>query len=674
MWPGTLATTIFSRDIDERLRAKHNHFTADAKGAKGDCPKVVFPVNSDLFQVLPTSFLKEVRLQAKAWNSLDDESLREIALDLGYEARQSENISPLLVRGFALVTSVASRHLGMTHFDVQLAGGRSLCHGQIVEMRTGEGKTLTATLPLFVHALAGRGALLATANDYLARRDAEWMQIVFQKLGMTVGVIQSDMSRPQRRASYQCSITYGTMKEFGFDFLRDHSGQRQNQQRQLWYGAAAAQPTPVDKTPVHREPHFILIDEADSILIDEARTPMIISAAEDEAAQQQQRELYRWCAKIVEHFDEDVDFWYDRERRKVDLTPEGTATVRALTKPPDLDGVGLPQMYDFVERAIQVHRDYERDREYVVREGEIVIVDEATGRLSEGRRWSRGIHQAIEARELLDVSLETETQAKITVQSFVSRFPMIAGMTGTAASSAREFRKIYKTPVAILPPNRTCRRVELPVHFSKTESEKWAAVLKDIRRVLQPTRPILNGTRSIAKSELLSRLMKNEGILHSVLNARQIEREAEIVATAGQAGRVTVATNMAGRGTDIKIDAEVAALGGLHVIGTEMHESARIDRQLLGRCGRQGDPGSFQQFVSAEDKLLESAFGKAKAERFRRIGKIRSKRWWINLFVKAQRKVENQHYRARRILMFNEKTQAKSHREMGLDPILDIYD
>ena len=621
--------------------------------------------------MLPISFCKEVRLQAKEYASLDDESLKEVALDLGFEARKNDKIGPLLVPGFALVVVAATRHLKLTHYDVQLAGGKSMCEGHVVEMRTGEGKTLTATLPLFIHALAGRGVLLATANDYLARRDAEMMQPVFNALGMNVGVIQTEMSRPQRRASYGCSITYGTMKEFGFDFLRDHSGKRKQVQQQLWFGNSGPE-NQVDV--VHRDPYFLLIDEADSILIDEARTPMIISSSADEDAHQQQLSLYKWCADVASEFMEETEYWYDKERRKVDLTPDGTAKVRALHKPSALGGVGLPEMYDFIERAIQVHRDYERDREYVVRDNEIVIVDEATGRLSEGRRWSRGIHQAIEAKEDVHVTVETETQAKITVQSFVSRFPLIAGMTGTAVSAAKEFRKIYSTPVTVIPPNRKSQRKELPIVFAYTESEKWAAVLKEIKAIFESKRPILIGTRSIGKSELLSRLLNKEGILHSVLNARQIEREAEIVAGAGELGRVTVATNMAGRGTDIKIDQQVAALGGLHVIGTEMHESARIDRQLLGRCGRQGDPGSFRQFVSAEDKLLDSAYGKKSADRYRKIGKIRSDRWWVELFRKAQRKVEDQHYRARKILMYNEKMLAKSHREMGLDPILDVYD
>ena len=623
--------------------------------------------------MLPISLIKEARLQAKKYISLSDDALKATALDLAYEARKNERISPLLARGFALVLAAATRNLKMTHYDVQLAGGRAMCDGHIIEMRTGEGKTLTATLPLFIHALAGRGALLATANDYLARRDAAEMQAVYQALGMNVGVIQTEMSRPQRRAAYKCHITYGTMKEFGFDFLRDHSGERKRSQQQLWYGNSGSQ-APDNDLPVHREPHFILIDEADSILIDEARTPMIISSAADEDAQQQQLQLFNWCAKVADQFQEDDDYWYDKERRKVDLTPDGTALVRAIGKPTGLDGVGLPEMYDFIERAIQVHRDYERDREYVVRDDEIVIVDEATGRLSEGRRWSRGIHQAIEAKEKVKVTVETETQAKVTVQSFVSRFPLIAGMTGTAISATKEFRKIYRTPVTVIPPNRKSQRKEQPIHFSKTESEKWAAVLNNIKEVFATERPILIGTRSISKSELLSRLLNQEGILHSVLNARQVEKEAEIVASAGQRGRVTVATNMAGRGTDIKIDSAVAGLGGLHVIGTEMHESARIDRQLLGRCGRQGDPGSFCQFICSEDKLLESAYGKQKADRYRIIGKIRSNRWWIDLFRKAQRKVETQHYRSRKILMFNEKQLAKSHREMGLDPILDVYD
>jgi len=605
----------------------------------------------------------------------DAEQLKKETLDLGFQSRTHGNIESLIVKGFALVRAAAMRELEMAHYDVQLTGGIAMCRGHVAEMKTGEGKTLTATLPMFVRALAGEGALLATSNDYLAMRDAMWMKPVYNLLGLSIGVIQTEMSREQRRESYKCDITYGTMKEFGFDFLRDHAARREQQQRDFYYGGAkggvAQSPQAVS---VHRRPHFILIDEADSILIDDARTPLIISSAGDDSSQQQETSLYQWSADSAPQFEEDLHYWYDRERRKVDLTPEGTALVREIVKPRDLAGVGLLQMYDFVERSIQVFRDYKSDRDYVVRDGEIVIVDEATGRISEGRRWSRGIHQAIEAKEHVKVSVDTATHAKITVQSFVSRYPHMAGMTGTADTSAKEFKKIYGMGVSVIPTNRKRQRVELPIKYFATEAEKLEQVAADVKEVHELGRPILIGTRSIAKSEIVSQALRQIGVEHDVLNARQIEREAEIVESAGQKGRVTVATNMAGRGTDIKIDDEVRELGGLHVVGTEMHESSRIDQQLFGRCGRQGDPGTVQLYICAEDKLLESAFGKQKADRIRKTSKIRGRRYWIRLFEKAQNKVESQHYRSRKILMFNEKQLAKSQREMGLDPILDNFE
>ncbi len=623
------------------------------------------PVNS-------SNFLTQVKRQSAEYKSLDDSELRDIALNLGFESRQVNSVRPLQVRGFALVQTVAERKLQLRHYDVQLLGGRAMCEGHVAEMKTGEGKTLSATLPMFLHALQGRGALLATSNDYLARRDAEWMQPVYRTLGLTIGVIQTEMSREQRRAAYKCDITYGTMKEFGFDFLRDHSQQRTQEQQKMWYGGAAAE-APV-AAPVHRKPHFLLIDEADSILIDDARTPLIISSAEDDATQEQQLMLYSWSAENTDKFEEDEHYWYDREKKKVDLTPDGTALVRAIHKPEVLEGVGLLEMYDFMERAIQVARDYRLDRDYVVREGEVVIVDEATGRISEGRRWSRGIHQAIEAKELANITMDTNTQAKITVQAFVSRYPLIAGMTGTAVSSSKEFRKIYRMPVTAIPPNRPSQRKNLPTKVAHDDETKWNMIVDEIKEIHAIGRPILVGTRSIAKSEIISALLAREGIEHEVLNARQIEREAEIVARAGEKNRITVATNMAGRGTDIKISDEVVALGGLYVIGTELHQSSRIDQQLFGRCGRQGDPGSVRQFISAEDELLDTAFGKSTADRYRKTAKNRTDEWWIRMMKRAQQKVENQHYRARKILMYNEKELAKSQREMGLDPILDNFD
>ena len=617
-------------------------------------------------------WLKQVKNQAAQNASLSEEELRDASLDLAHESRRLDKFNPLLVRGFALVHAAATRTLQMTHFDVQLLGGRAMCNGHVAEMRTGEGKTLTATLPMYMFALQGRGALLATANDYLARRDAEWMQPVYLALGLSIGVVQEDMSREQRRAAYACDITYGTMKEFGFDFLRDHSQERERERNQLWYGSAAADDSA--SKPVHRSPYFLMVDEADSILIDDARTPMIISSAQDESVQQMQTSLYIWSAENAPVFEEDEHFWYDREKRTVDLTPDGTAKVRELKKTLDLAGTGLLEMYDFIERAIQVHRDYHCDREYVVRDDEVVIVDEATGRISEGRRWSRGIHQAIEAKEKLKVTVDTFTQAKITVQSFVHRFPKIAGMTGTAYTSAREFKAVYKMPVSVIPTNRPINRNELPVIVAEDQAEKWNMIVENVKEVHATGRPILIGTRSIGFSEGISNVLKQFGIEHEILNARQIEREAEIVASAGQPGRVTVATNMAGRGTDIKIDDSVKEMGGLHVVGTELHESARIDNQLFGRCGRQGDPGTVQQYVAWDDQLLETAFGLEAANKFRKSGKSRSSRWWIDLFYKAQRKVETRHYRSRKVLMYNERQLAKSQREMGLDPILDNYD
>ncbi len=622
------------------------------------------------------SFISAIKSHAGQYSAKTDTEVREEALNLAFESRKTERLATdLIARVFALVQMAAERHVNLRHYDVQLMGGWSLVQGHIAEMRTGEGKTLTATLPMVVQALRGKGALLATTNDYLANRDAMWMQPIYRALGLKIGVIQSEMSREQRRAAYQCDVTYGTMKEFGFDFLRDHSFAREQKQRQFWYGGSAGGAgTPSTNLPVHREPYFLLIDEADSILIDDARTPLIISAAEDGATHDQQKMLYSWSAIHAPSFNEDAEYWYDREKRKVDLTPTGTALVRALSKPPELAGVGLLEMYDFMERAIQVDRDFQLNRDYVIRDGEIVIVDEATGRIAEGRRWSRGIHQAIEAKEQVEITMDTHTQAKITVQAFVSRFANICGMTGTAYSSRREFKKIYRTPVSVIPTHQPIRRVELPVKFALTEVEKFQQLTGDVFEIHQAGRPILIGTRSIAKSELLSHIFNQAGLPHDVLNANQIEREAEIVAGAGQRGKITVATNMAGRGTDIKIDDEVRELGGIHVIGTEMHESARIDQQLFGRCGRQGDPGTVQLYFSAEDKLLDSAFGKMKADGLRKKGQSRPLHYWHRLFQKAQREVERQHFRSRRILMYNEKQIAKSQREMGLDPILDNFE
>jgi len=604
---------------------------------------------------------------------LNDRDLRKRSLGLRYRARSGEPLVRLLPEAYALVREAGRRTMGMRHFDVQLLGGIAMFHRSIVEMQTGEGKTLTATLPMYLRALAGRGCQLATVNDYLAKRDADWMSPIYKALGLSVGIIQTQMSQPQRRAAYACDVTYGTAKEFGFDFLRDRLLLRRIREGQtdllggmLGHGGAA------DEKPVQGEPYFALVDEADSILIDEARTPLIISALPTEA-QKLAVECYRWSAKMAQEFVEDEDYEYDHDKRKVELTRAGRQKVRLLTKPAALDTVGMFNIYQYVERAVKVEREFIRDRQYVVRDGEVVIVDEFTGRLSEGRKWRDGIHQAVEAKEGVEVTVDTGQAARITVQDFFLRYEELAGMTGTAIASARELRKIYRCHVVQVPTNRPCIRERLPDQVFGSSDAKWEAVVGEVCRLHEQGRPVLIGTRSIDKSEHLSALLKARGIEHQVLNAHHIEAEAEIVALAGQPGKVTVSTNMAGRGTDIRLGDGVAEQGGLHVICTEMHDSARIDRQLSGRCARQGDPGTFRQFLSLDDELLFTGLGPKPARRYKTLGEQSpgAATGFARLFRKAQAKVERRHFRDRKALMYFEKQRKKMQRQMGQDPYLD---
>ena len=602
-------------------------------------------------------------LETKA-QRLTDSELRKESLSLRYRARSGEPLALLLPEGYALVREAGRRTLQMRHFDVQILGGVALFHHSIVEMQTGEGKTLTATLPMYLYALAGNGAMLATVNDYLAQRDAEWMMPLYHALGMNVGIIQTDMQPPQRRKAYHCDITYGTAKEFGFDFLKDRLLLRKIDEGKhdligTLLGETDNQGT---EQPVQREPYFVLVDEADSILIDEASTPLIISAAPSEDTKRK-AERYRWAASVVPHFGEKTEYTYDHEKRTVDLTLSGRKKVRALPKPMALNQIGLQDIYEFVQRAILVNRNYHRDEHYVLRNGEVVIVDEFTGRLGEGRKWRDGIHQAVEAKENVEVTCETGQAARVTVQDFFLRFEHLAGMTGTADTSRRELQKIYRCRVVPVPTHRPPQRKRLPTLIFKKESEKWEAIVNEITKVHKEGRPILIGTRTIDKSILLSEKLRQSGIEHNVLNAYQVAEEAEIVAKAGERDKVTVSTNMAGRGTDIKISEEIRQLGGLHVICTEMHESARIDRQLIGRCGRQGDPGTYRQYLSVEDELLKRAFGKRFTEP---VALARE-----SLFRRAQRRVERKSYRNRKVMLYYEKERKKMQRSMGQDPYLD---
>ncbi len=600
--------------------------------------------------------------------------LRKRSLSLRYRAKSGEPLVRLLPEAYALVREAGRRTISMRHFDVQLIGGIAMFHRSIVEMQTGEGKTLTATLPMYLYALPGKGTQLATVNDYLARRDADWMRPIYEALGLSVGVVETQMQQPQRRKAYGCDVTYGTAKEFGFDFLRDRLLLRRIREGRsdVIGGMLGGGGSETNEKPVQREPYFALVDEADSILIDEARTPLIISALPTEE-ERLAVECYRWSAEVVEHFEEDVDYEYEHDHKRAELTREGRRKVRSLPKPAAMDAVGMVLIYQYIERAIMVHREYHRDRQYVIRDGEVVIVDEFTGRLAEGRKWRDGIHQAVEAKEDVEVTVATGQAARVTVQDYFLRYENLAGMTGTAAASARELRKIYRCKVIPVPTNRPMQRHALAAAvFGNTEA-KWAAIVEEVARVHDEGRPILIGTRSIDKSEHLSRLLTERGIAHQVLNAHQIAEEAEIVARAGQRGKVTVSTNMAGRGTDVKLGEGVKGLGGMHVICTEMHDSARIDRQLIGRCGRQGDPGTYRQYLALDDDLLLAGLGPKKARKLHALGAglNGSARQTAELFRKAQKRVERRHFSDRRALMYFEKQRKKVQIQMGQDPYLD---
>jgi preprotein translocase subunit SecA len=610
----------------------------------------------------------------KSLRELNDQKLHNCSLSLRYRAKSGEPLDRLLPEAYALVAESAARTLGMRHFEVQYLGGIAIDRGCIAEMETGEGKTLTATLPLFLNALSGRGAHLATANDYLAVRDADWMRPVFNLLGMTVGAIRGGLSPADRRAAYQCDVTYGTAREFGFDFLRDRMlARRVEEGRQdSMAGMLGLSTETAADLPVQRGLHFVVIDEADNILIDEARTPLIISAS-GLGDSQTEIDCFRWSASVADQFAEERDFHTDAKRKTVELTAEGRKLARTLPGPENLVAIGQSHLYEYVERAIKVQREFHRDQQFVVRDGEVVIVDEYTGRLSEGRRWSGGLHQTVEAKEGLEITLRDGHAAQITVQELCSHYSRLSGMTGTASMSIREFRKVYNLSVVRIPTNRPSQRQQLPDFAFRTADEKWAAIVNETRDMLALGRPVLIGTRSIDKSELLSRRLAEEGIEHQVLNARQLAMEAEIVADAGQSARVTVATNMAGRGTDIALGDGVAEAGGLHVICSEMHDAGRIDRQLIGRCARQGEPGSFRRFLAIDDDILTTALGPSRVKEIRdsSAGEEELPLRFVRLFRDAQRKVQHKHFHDRQLLMHHVKQRKDRQTAMGQDPYLD---
>lgn len=563
-------------------------------------------------------------------SGLSDASLQAKTAEFKQRLADGETLDDLLPEAFAVVREASRRVLGMRHFDVQLLGGMVLHRGNIAEMRTGEGKTLVATLPVYLNALTGKGVHVVTVNDYLATRDSEEMGQVYRFLGLSVGLIVHDLSYEQRRRAYNSDITYGTNNEFGFDYLRDNMVVSKEQM-------------------VQRPLHYCIVDEVDSILIDEARTPLIISGPGEKST-----ELYSTLAGIVARLEKD-DYTMDEKQKTIAPTESGVAKVEKM--------LGVKNMFDqehlelnhLVIQALRARFMMHRDKDYVVKNGEIVIVDEFTGRLMFGRRFSDGLHQSIEAKENVKVQGESKTLATITFQNYFRMYDKLGGMTGTAKTEEDEFNKIYKLDVYVIPTNKPAIRKDLPDVIYKTKNAKYRAVVREVLKRHATGQPILVGTTSISQSEILSQLLNKEHVVHNVLNAKFHEMEAEIIKNAGQRDMVTIATNMAGRGTDIKLGDGVAALGGLMIIGTERHESRRIDNQLRGRAGRQGDPGTTQFFLSLEDDLMR-IFGSDNIAKFMdRLGMDEDEPITHSMITKsiekAQKKVENHNFEIRKYVL-----------------------
>jgi preprotein translocase subunit SecA len=564
--------------------------------------------------------------------NLPDDRLAGRTAEFRQRLEKGESVDDLLPEVFATVREVGRRVLAMRHFDVQLVGGVVLHEGKIAEMRTGEGKTLAATLPVVLNSLTGRGVHLVTVNDYLAKRDAEWMGAIYRFLGLSVGVIVHGMDDQERQAAYRCDVTYGTNNEFGFDYLRDNMKFRMEEM-------------------VQRELHYAIVDEVDSILIDEARTPLIISGPAEEST-----DKYARINSILGFLKREEDYKVDEKARSVLLTEDaGIPKVEHLLNVDNLYDPRNIEILHHVNQGLKAHVLFKRDVDYMVKDGQVVIVDEFTGRLMPGRRWSDGLHQAVEAKEGVKIENENQTLATITFQNYFRMFEKLAGMTGTADTEAVEFKQIYDLDVVVIPTNQPMIREDLRDQIYRTEKEKFQAVHEEIRALHEAGRPVLVGTVSIEKSERVSGILNRHGIPHNVLNAKHHEREAQIIAEAGQPGKVTIATNMAGRGVDIKLGEGVVGKGGLHIIGTERHESRRVDNQLRGRAGRQGDPGSSRFYLSLEDDLLRIFGSDRISPLMERLGMQEGEPIEHNLVNKAvenaQKKVEAHNFDIRKHLL-----------------------
>lgn len=596
--------------------------------------------------------IEQIQIRQQDLSSYTDSQLFDEWNSLRYRAQSGESLTNLLPEAFAIVSEQMKRHLGLTPYPVQYLGALAMHEGAIAEMQTGEGKTLTAALTLCLNALPDQGIHIATANDYLAKRDADWLSPVYHSLGMTVGTLTASSSPSERRAAYECDITYGTAREFGFDYLRDLLSSPESQtastsRSQQLFGQQNQRNE--QQLLNSRKPYMVIIDEADSLLIDEARTPLIIGQT-DTSKELQMASVCKWSASHIGKLKENVHYINNGPERGMKLTEAGRRIVREMllqNDAPDLLDTGTAYLSS--ERALRVQSYFQKGRDYVIRDDKVAIVDEFTGRISEGRMWQNGIHQAIEAKEGLDITSPTQVGAQTTVQELFSRYLRMAGMTGTAQSAASELKKVFATPVIKIPTNRPSRRQMLPEKVFLTAEEKWAAIVEEVSMMHQQGRPVLIGTRSVNLSNQLSSRLEQAQLSHEVLHALNHENEAAIIQQAGQPGKITVATNMAGRGTDIILDATVKEKGGLHVICSELHESARIDRQLTGRSARQGDPGSARIFLSLEDEILTVGLGEHRVQELcstyqNNRSDLRSA---VRYFFQAQRKIESRHEQQR---------------------------
>ncbi len=567
----------------------------------------------------------------KTISSLTNEQLTAKTNEFREKLSQGKTLDDILPEAFAVVRETAKRELGQRHFDVQLIGGIVLHQGKIAEMKTGEGKTLTATLPLYLNALTGKGAHLITVNDYLARRDGTWMTPIFNRLGLTVGILQNQMSDQERKAVYNADIVYATNNELGFDYLRDNMKFRLEDY-------------------VQRELHYGIVDEVDSILIDEARTPLIISGSSDKSSQ-----LYAQANSVIPRLKQGEDFEVDEKARSVQLTESGVDKVEAAFHIDNLYAIEHLTLLHHINQALRAHILFKKDVDYVVKDDEVLIVDEFTGRILQGRRYSDGLHQAIEAKEGVTIERESQTLASITLQNFFRLYSRLGGMTGTALTEAEEFHKIYKLDVVSIPTNQPMIRLDKPDLIFLTKDAKYNIIAQDVKERYEKGQPVLIGTIAIETSEYLSNILKAHGIPHEVLNAKQHQREAEIIANAGKSGHVTIATNMAGRGTDIKLTPDSINAGGLYILGTERHESRRIDNQLRGRSGRQGDPGESRFYIALNDELIRVFSGDLIEKNMRRVGMKEDEtiesRFISKTIENSQEKVEKRNFDIRKHLL-----------------------